>query len=232
MRRFLALVLAFGFCLLPVSAGAQTYAEYLADQVYSQDEIDEIISSGEDVNSGSGSSGAADTIYIDNTQLLDSGSVVQVDSLTVSANQVLMSVPEDNVYPPSAPLAGGVYMQVDTQQLGELIIYVPVSYQFKSFTFAANTETPVNITSSTISGYTYSSTDYQIRWASFGQCQYRPYSGSYSYTDLDITSVLNTNIVFVTGPEDLPVVPDSSMLQVIIVFLLGVMVLCLFMRRL
>ena len=54
MRRFLALVLAFGFCLLPVSAGAQTYAEYLADQGYSQDEIDEIISSGEDVNSGSG----------------------------------------------------------------------------------------------------------------------------------------------------------------------------------
>lgn len=123
-------------------------------------------------------------------------------------------------------------MQVDTQQLGELIIYVPVSNQFKSFTFAANTETPVNITASTISGYTYSSEDYQIRWTSFGQCQYRPYSGSYSYTDLDITSVLNTNIVFVTGPEDLPVVPDSSMLQVIIVFLLGVMVLCLFMRRL
>ena len=230
MRRFLALVLAFCFCLLPVSAGAQTYAEYLAEQGYSQDEIDEIISSGEDVNSGSSSSG--DTIFIDNTQLLDSGSVVQVDSLTVSANQVLMSVPEDNAYPPSAPLAGGVYMQVDTQQLGELIIYVPVSNQFKSFTFAANTETPVNITASTISGYTYSSVDYQIRWTSFGQCQYRPYSGSYSYTDLDITSVLNTNIVFVTGPEDLPVVPDSSMLQVIIVFLLGVMVLCLFMRRL
>lgn len=230
MRRFLALVLAFCFCLLPVSAGAQTYAEYLAEQGYSQDEIDEIISSGEDVNSGSSSSG--DTIFIDNTQLLDSGSVVQVDSLTVSANQVLMSVPEDNAYPPSAPLAGGVYMHVDTQQLGELIIYVPVSNQFKSFTFAANTETPVNITASTISGYTYSSEDYQIRWTSFGQCQYRPYSGSYSYTDLDITSVLNTNIVFVTGPEDLPVVPDSSMLQVIIVFLLGVMVLCLFMRRL
>lgn len=86
MLRFLALVLAFCFCLLPVSAGAQTYAEYLAGQGYSQDEIEEIISSGEDVNEGSGRSGAADTIYIDNTQLLDSGSVVQVDSLTVSAN--------------------------------------------------------------------------------------------------------------------------------------------------
>lgn len=36
MRRFLALVLAFCFCLLPVSAGAQTYAEYLAEQGYSQ----------------------------------------------------------------------------------------------------------------------------------------------------------------------------------------------------
>lgn len=231
--RFLALVLACCLCLFPVSAGALTYAEYLADQGYSQDEIDEIIGGGVDVNPDAGGSGSsADTIYIDNTRVLDSGAVVQVEALTVEAQQVVMSVPEDNVYPPSAPLAGGVYMQVRTKQLGELMIYVPVTYQFKSFTFAVGTETPVNITASTITGYTYSSTDYQIRWSSFGQCQYRPYSGSYSYTDLDITSVLNTNIVFVEGPDDLPVVPDTSILLVILIFLQGVVVLCLFMRRL
>lgn len=132
--RFLALVLAFCFCLLPVSAGAQTYAEYLAGQGYSQGEIrGDYQQRRKMLMKVPVGSGAADTIYIDNTQLLDSGSVVQVDSLTVSANQVLMSVPEDNVYPPSAPLAGGVYMQVDTQQLGELIIYVPVSYQLRLY---------------------------------------------------------------------------------------------------
>lgn len=231
MLRFLALVLVFGLLLLPLSSGALTYAEYLADQGYSQDEIDEIIDSALDVNDLDPPS-RSDTIYIDNSQFLDSGATVQVGSLTVQADTVLMSVPEDNIYPPSAPLAGGVYMEVQTRQLGRLIIYVPVSFQFKSFTFAANTKTPVNITSSTITGYTYSSTDYSIRWTSFGQCQYRPSSGSYNYTDLDIQDVLNTNIVFVEGMEDLPVVPDSSMLLIIIVFLQGVMVVCLFMRRL
>ena len=100
MRCFLSLVLAFCLCLLPVSAGALTYAEYLADQGYSQDEIDQIISSGEDVSASDTSNS---TIYIDNSQLLDSGSSVQVDSLTVQAQQVLLSAPENNDYPSGAP---------------------------------------------------------------------------------------------------------------------------------
>lgn len=129
MWRFLALVLAFCLCLFPVSVGALTYAEYLADQGYSQDEIDQIISSGEDA---SASESSDSTIYIDNSKVLDSGSSVQVESLTVQAETVLMSAPENNDYPSGAPLAGGVYMQVTTSALGELLIYVPSNYQSKA----------------------------------------------------------------------------------------------------
>ncbi|MBC8576667.1 hypothetical protein [Yanshouia hominis] len=229
MRCFLSLVLAFCLCLLPVSAGALTYAEYLADQGYSQDEIDQIISSGEDVSASDTSNS---TIYIDNSQLLDSGSSVQVDSLTVQAQQVLLSAPENNDYPSGAPLAGGVYMQVTTSALGELLIYVPSNYQSKAFTFESGTKEVINITSSTITAYVVDQADYSFRWSSFGRLQYRRNSGSYSYEDVNITDILNTNIVFVESNDDLPPVPDSNMLQIIITFLLGGCLLCLFIKRL
>ena len=229
MRCFLSLVLAFCLCLLPVSAGALTYAEYLADQGYSQDEIDQIISSGEDVSASDTSNS---TIYIDNSQLLDSGSSVQVDSLTVQAQQVLLSAPENNDYPSGAPLAGGVYMQVTTSALGGLLIYVPSNYQSKAFTFESGAKEVINITSSTITAYVVDQADYSFRWSSFGRLQYRRNSGSYSYEDVNITDILNTNIVFVESNDDLPPVPDSNMLQIIITFLLGGCLLCLFIKRL
>lgn len=229
MRHFLSLVLVFCLCLLPVSAGALTYSEYLAKQGYSMDEIEEIINNGEDISASESSNS---TIYIDNSKILDSGSAVQVESLTVQADTVLMSAPENNDYPTGAPLSGGVYMQVTTRALGELLIYVPSNYQSKAFTFESGTKEVINITSSTITAYVVGQADYSFRWSSFGRLQYRRNSGSYSYEDVNITDILNTNIVFVESNDDLPPVPDSNMLQIIITFLLGGCLLCLFIKRL
>ena len=53
-----------------------------------------------------------------------------------------------------------------------------------------------------------------------------------TYEDVNITDILNTNIVFVESNDDLPPVPDSNMLQIIITFLLGGCLLCLFIKRL
>lgn len=229
MRHFLSLVLVFCLCLLPVSAGALTYSEYLAKQGYSMDEIEEIINNGEDISASESSNS---TIYIDNSKILDSGSVVQVESLTFQADTVLMSAPENNDYPSGAPLSGGVYMHVTTRALGELLIYVPSNYQSKAFTFESGTKEVINITSSTITAYVVGQADYSFRWPSFGRLQYRRNSGSYSYEDVNITDILNTNIVFVESNDDLPPVPDSNMLQIIITFLLGGCLLCLFIKRL
>lgn len=229
MRHFLSLVLVFCLCLLPVSAGALTYSEYLAKQGYSMDEIEEIINNGEDISASESSNS---TIYIDNSKILDSGSAVQVESLTVQADTVLMSVPENNDYPSGAPLSGGVYMHVTTRALGELLIYVPSNYQSKAFTFESGTKEVINITSSTITAYVVGQADYSFRWSSFGRLQYRRNTSGYTYEDVNITNILNTNIVFVESNDDLPPVPDSNMLQIIITFLLGGCLLCLFIKRL
>lgn len=150
-------------------------------------------------------------------------SELDISDLTINADNVLLaSLPENNEYPSGAPLSGGVYMEVNTSQLGTIIIYVPVANQYRSFTTNTSGD-PINITGSTITGYSYAGDDYYIRWNSFGQAQYRLVESSYgqSYVNLDIISIDNTNIVFVEGNEDLPVVPDSDMLLIIVVFLVG-----------
>lgn len=245
LYRFLCIFVCFLFLIGGVAvvcfgdSDDSSFSDSVSDAVPSPDDISSLDSSevaSDDISVSSGEvvpdSDSLDSVPVSGTGSSgsDSGSVVSVDGLTVYADNVLMSVPEDNVYPSGAPLVGGLYMEVSTSQLGDILIYVPTSYQYKSFTY--NTDgAPVNITSSTITGYYYGSADYNVRWSSFGQAQYRLVSGGYSYQDLDITDVLNTNIVFVESIDDLPVVPDTDMLSVILIFLVGVIVLCLFIKR-
>lgn len=154
-----------------------------------------------------------------------------VGEMTVQAETVVLGLPEENDYPTDSPLAGGLYIECNTAELGEVLIYIPVDYQYKSFTFD-ETGNIVNIRSSTISGLLYrGSSTYTFRISSFSNPTYRSYNSGSSYSDLTVTSVLNTNVVFVEGNEDIPVVPDSDMQGLICIFLLGVIVLCLFMRR-
>lgn len=157
---------------------------------------------------------------------------ITVDSLTVNAdNVVLFSLPENNDYPPNSPLAGGLYMQVQTSQLGQVLIYVPIDYQRNSFTYDRSGNI-VNIRSSTITGFMYrGNTLYNVYWSALQTPQYRLYSSG-TYAALTVTSVQNTNVVFVESNEDIPLVPHSEIYQLVAIVLLGGMLLCLFMKRL
>lgn len=231
----LSLVLILG-CALSVSADGEE------DPAQSEDEVIDLSEFTGEVVEDDPESEFVPNLESD-PELSDGGSSVSggndlseldISDLTINADNVMLaSVPENNDYPSGAPLSGGVYMEVNTSQLGTIIIYVPVSYQYKSFT--TNTVgDPINITASTITGYTYTGDDYYIRWNSFGQAQYRlvDYDYGTNFQNLDITSIVNTNVVFIEGAGDLPVVPDSDMLLVIVIFLVGGCLLCLFMRRL
>lgn len=156
---------------------------------------------------------------------------IVTDSLTIEAGVVTLAMPENNEYPSDSPLSGGVYIEVDTRELGEVLIYVPTDYQYRSFAFDESGNI-VNIRSATITGVLYDgNTVYSVRFTSFGNPSYRLATGNYTWDDLTVTEVLNTNVVFIESNEDLPPVPDADMLSVIIVALLGVIVLCHFMKR-
>lgn len=161
---------------------------------------------------------------------------IYTDTLEVNADTVMLmsNLPEDNDYPSGAPLQGGVYIHADTSQLGEIIIYVPTEDQYKAFTYNTSGQ-PINITGSTITGYTYTGNDYYVRWNSFGQAQYRLVNNSgygTSYEDLDISEVLNTNVVFIEGNEDLNPLPDATVLSILIFSLVGGCFFCLLLKRL
>lgn len=122
-----------------------------------------------------------------------------VEDLTINANEVVLYslLPEEDVYPSGAPLEGGVYMHLDTDELGDILVYVPVDYQYDSFTKNSNGQ-PINITASTITGYSFDGNDYNIRWQTWGVPMYRPvnYTGGVQYQELTVNEILGTNVGF------------------------------------
>ena len=241
MFRFCCVALAF--CVLlcgtvaadDVSTGESTTSDFIVDAVETAEDNQDgdILSADASTETFSEDSAAdVDNAALDDSFSDDSESIDNdVETLLINANNVVLnSASENNDYPADAPLMGGLYMDVTTSELGDILIYVPADYQYKSFGKTAD-GVPVNITASTISGYTYDGNNYYIRWSSFGTAQYRSSSSSYNYSALTITAINNTNIVFVESNEDLPVVPDNDMTNIITVFMLGVIILCLFMKR-
>lgn len=130
----------------------------------------------------------------------------------------------------TSPVAGGPYMEV-LSSIGNLKIYVPADYQRGSFSFFDGSNV-CGIRSGTISGYAFKgSTLYQVRFPAFSDPQYRVYDSGYSYTDFSITGVNSTNIQILTSDNDLPLLPDTGQVQLIIALFLGGCLVCLFMRR-
>ena len=155
----------------------------------------------------------------------DSGNVV-----VVQADQVILASDAQPFALSGAPLAGGYYIDCSTSALGDVRIYVPFEYQYGSFTTNSNGDL-VSLRSSTVTGLLYSGdTPYTVRWSSFGTPQYRSYSGSsYSYYDLGVSEILDTNVQILSSDSDVPLFPSSEQLLLVLILLLGVCCVCKFM---
>lgn len=155
-----------------------------------------------------------------------------VCSLLIGSVSALGLNPSDRFY----------YLDVETDELGQLVILIPISYGSGCLALD-NNGVPVNVTSQQIMGYVYTDSSftsyrYQIRWSPLGSvssgsnvysiyASYRNSNGSYSYyTDLTITSVNSTNLDLDSGP-----VVDSSVWSVLIVLILAALLLFSVLRR-
>ena len=154
------------------------------------------------------------------------------DRLFITANEVVLAAESDaQAFSVSSPLAGGAYISATTLQLGEVKIYVPVDFQRDSFTVDTSGNL-VSLRSSTISGLMYSgSNTYNFRISAFGNPTYRLYDSSYSYSDLTMTDILDTNVQIVRSDSELPLYPDSDLLYILIFMVVEVVAVWLFMRR-
>ena len=132
--------------------------------------------------------------------------------------------------PASPPFYGGVYITGVTRELGSITVYIPVSYRsgYLGLTSSGNL---FNVSSSSISGVLYrGSTEYDFRLYSWSEPQYRVQdSGYYQYEDLTFTSITASNAEI--SDSFPPLVSADSVLSLVPLIFLGVIVLCLFMKR-
>lgn len=132
--------------------------------------------------------------------------------------------------PPSPPFYGGVYITGVTRELGSVAVYIPVSYRsgYLGLTSSGNL---CNVSSSSISGVLYrGSVEYDFRLYSWSEPQYRVQdSGYYQYEDLTFTSITASNAEI--SDSFPPLVSADSVLSLVPLIFLGVIVLCLFMKR-
>lgn len=154
-------------------------------------------------------------------------------SVHINADAVYLTAEEEAVvYSVGDVLSGGAFFEVDTSELGNVKIYIPMDYQEGSFAYD-NYGNLVNIRASTITGYILDGTQYSVRWTSFGTPQYRllNYSGvGSSYNDLTVETVTDTNVQIIEDDTEVPLFPDTRFIQLLILLCLGVIVVCQFMK--
>lgn len=109
----------------------------------------------------------------------------------------------DDTFPSSETgLTGGLFLECSTN-IGNCVIIVPYNYKDNTFTFSTNGNV-FNASSSTVTGTMFrNGQQYSVRWSAFSYPQYRQEGNSYSYIDLTVTKVTDTNIVFITDDSEL-----------------------------
>lgn len=138
----------------------------------------------------------------------------------LSASVFRWSVPDDCYY-----------VNCTTAEFGSgCSIYIPTNYG-SYFSVDSTTGDLVNTYSSTVNRYmTVTGRDYNVRFSSFDENQYRPYgSGSYSYQPLHITSIQDTNLNMISSVSLSPL--SNSLNGLLILVFSGGILVCLFMKR-
>ena len=153
-----------------------------------------------------------------------------VSVLTVCLFVLCPTVFAYDTTPPSNPVfTGCLFISGSTRELGDVVVYLPLTYQEGYLSYDGSNL--FNVTNSSVSGRLYvGAREYDFRCSSWSSPEYRVTdSGYYQYESLTFTSIDSTNIQIL---EDFPpLYPLSDILPLALVALLGVIVLCLFIKR-
>lgn len=129
----------------------------------------------------------------------------------------------------SFALDGGYFFDVQTSQLGHIIIYIPSNYSHGYFTL--DNDVPFNVSSTTINGFGSWSDSYSIRWTSFNSAEYRPTTGmGITWNPLTISEVYETNVSYIVNGENDFYLDDSLFRLLILAFVVCVFVVLIARR--
>ena len=122
------------------------------------------------------------------------------------------------------------YVDCRVSGLGAVRVYFPVNRQYDTFAVDASGQL-LNVTDSTVYGYVVSSGPYRVRFDAFSGAAYRLLDSSNSWRDTTVSDVTGSTVAILDGDSPSPLLPDTQVLICLILFLLGVVVVCLFMRH-
>lgn len=144
--------------------------------------------------------------------------LVLLVSLFFSVNAFAYEAPSDSYY-----------ANLETRELGEIMVYFPFNTA-RYFSYNDTTGKLINTYSSTVYGYGYNGNWYNIRFPTMEVPNYRAEDTNYSYNDLTITGVNETNITFLND-TDFTAFSSSTISNLAMLLIGGCILICLFMKR-
>lgn len=144
--------------------------------------------------------------------------IAVVFSLFFSLNVFAYEIPSD-----------AYYANLQTNELGEIMVYFPYNYA-RYLSYNEDSGKLINTYSSQISAYGYNGSWYVIRFPTFDVPNYRLEDSNYSYSDLTITGVNETNITWLND-TDFTAFSSGNLANLAMLLIGGCILLCLFMRR-
>jgi hypothetical protein len=140
-------------------------------------------------------------------------------------------------YPSNAPFAGGAFIDVQTAQLGRVIIYVPIANKDFQLSTLADTDTLVNITAGTINGEVFYGTNYgnqrQLRFTRYNTAEYNiNTTGAANWQPLTVTTIYNTNLQIADQDhEPVQLYDRNHTTTVILIILVAGVLICLLFKK-
>ena len=121
------------------------------------------------------------------------------------------------------------YVNVTTQELGEVVIYFPYN-NARYLSWNEDQNELINTYSSQVTAYAYNGSWYTVRFPTFDIPNFRITDSSYNYDDLHIISLNETNITFLND-TDFTAFSSGNLANLATLLIGGCILICLFMRR-
>ena len=126
---------------------------------------------------------------------------------------------------------GSGFISVSDSSLGSVDIMLPVA-QLSNYLTLDGHGVPFNASATTVTGYVFDSSGtqiYTVRWPAWSYAEYRPTSGSYNYSSLNISGVSSSNVQWLTYSDISG--PSASSWRLIFLAVLFMGVIVCFIKR-
>lgn len=206
--------------------------------VWADDVLSDGVSSSDSSGGVEGSSDLVDKSDSDISELYDGDG--SIDTLIVGdlivesdieAEEAAAAAAEAEIYSIAPNVQYGAYFHANITDFGDAYVYIPVAYASDSFSYNSD-GIPINITSSTITGYVAGSNSNQsIQFPSFGVPRYRV-SNNYDYTYIDDWEEIDSTVTVYSSEDNFYSYSEVYFLRFLVMLLAADLVLNMLIRLL